>query len=184
MAQDLTQAKDSGLYVGIGYGYLDQSSKMVNVNADTTVNSAVLQGGYTINKYIGLEVRLWEDVGGSETVQTGENNPGTYNAKDSYAWGAYIKPAYPLFKNLKAYGLLGYGITSIKYNNNNISTDGFSWGLGTEYAFSEHFSCFIDYTDFVASDSANFTYPSSGSTQPIDTDITTYTINIGVTYKF
>jgi opacity protein-like surface antigen len=182
MAQD--QSQDSGLYVGLGYGYLDQSSTIGNIKADTTVNSVMLQGGYLINKYVGLEVRLWKGIGSSDTTQSGGNYPGTYDAKDSYAWGAYVKPAYPILNDFKIYGLLGYGATSIKYNNNEISTDGFSWGVGAEYAFTKHVSCFADYTDFIAPSSADFTSTQTGASQSIDTDITTYTVNVGISYKF
>ena len=180
----MAEATDSGFYLGIGYGYLDQSMDAGSVHTDTTTNNVLFQGGFDINKYVGLEARLWESVGSNDATQTGGFYPGTYDVSDAYAWGMYVKPAYPVLENFKVYGLVGYGVTSVKYNDNDVSTNGFSWGVGAEYAINNNISCFVDYTDFIAPSSTDYTYTPSGYTNSIDTDIKTYTVNVGVTYKF
>jgi len=186
-ASDTTsQAKnDNGFYLGLGYGYLDASNDVGSVNTDITTDNLMLQGGYKINKYVSLEMRRWVEVGSGDATQSGGNYPGSYNADNTYAWGAYVKPAYPILNNLNVYGLVGYGISSLKYNDNTTESNGFSWGLGGEFTLNEHVAFFVDYVSVTSQDSADFTYtPNGSSSGDVNANIDVHTINLGITYKF
>ena len=175
---------DGDFYVGIGYGYTDNSNKIGNVDTDASTNNVLIQAGYDFNKYIGIEARLWEGVGGTDATQTGGLFPGTYDVSDSYAWGAYVKPQFPILDSLNVYGMLGYAVTSLKYNGTDTSTDGFSWGLGAEYYILDNSSLFVDYVNLGSQDSATFVYVPSGATQDTSASIDVYSVNVGIKYKF
>jgi len=184
-AEDVTSQveKDNGFYVGVGYGYLNQTVDNISTvsNIDIDVDNILLQAGYDINKYVALEFRLWESIG--DASQSGGDKPGNYS-QDSYAWGAYIKPMYPILKNLNVYAMLGYSNTSLQYNNGEWSTDAFSWGAGVDYTITQHISVFVDYLNLGMKDDTSISYTPTGFTTSTNADINIYTVNVGVTYKF
>jgi opacity protein-like surface antigen len=170
---------ESAFYVGIGYGYFNQNNDNIAssvADIEFEANSVLLQAGYQYNQSIALEGRYWIGVG--DISQSGGLNPGDYSG-DMNAWGLYVKPMYQVANNFDIYGLLGYADTSIEYDNGAYwDTDGFSWGLGAQYAATENILIFADYVNLGMHDGVDF----EGSN--IDADVDIYTFNIGVSYKF
>jgi opacity protein-like surface antigen len=132
----------------------------------------MLQAGYQYNRYVAFEGRYWIGVGGID--QTPNNASGDFDA-----WGLYVKPMYPVTNTLDLYALLGYADSTIDYDSAlDWETDGFSWGLGAQYAITDRILLFADYVSMASQDTIDY----NGGSVNADTDL--YTINIGVTYKF
>ncbi|MFT7824660.1 MAG: outer membrane beta-barrel protein, partial [Sulfurimonas sp.] len=95
----------------------------------------------------------------------------------------YLKPMYPI-GDLTLYGLLGYGKTTLEWEDNYEKSDSdFQWGIGAGYRISESLSLFVDYT--VLYDDDEFDPPSAevmvmGHTKDYKADA----ITLGITYKF
>jgi hypothetical protein len=122
--------------------------------------------GYNFNEYVALEGRAiktnWE-----------------YEQQKIEHMGLFVKPIYPLKKDMSLYGLLGYG--KVETGNKIVfDENGFAWGIGLNYYFGEHkeskkeeydskgFGLFIDYERLLQkSDSPDFD-----------------SLNIGVIYDF
>lgn len=88
----------------------------------------IIRAGYEYNQYIGIEGRaLKASINGdfSETTH----------------YGIFLKPMIPAGEQVNVYGLLGYGWTDIKGNcsflHETYNYDGFSYGIGIEYDFSD-----------------------------------------------
>jgi len=170
---------NSAFYVGIGYGYFNQSNDNIAstaANIEFDVDSVLLQAGYQYNQYVAFEGRYW--IGMGDISQSGGLNPGDYSG-DMNAWGLYVKPMYPVADNFDIYALLGYADTSVEYDNGAYwDTDGFSWGLGAQYEIMENVLIFADYVNLSIQDSVDF------ESNDINVDVDIYTFNIGVSYKF
>ena len=172
-------ADRSGFYVGLGYGYFKQSNSDLQGYADVDFKDSTMlfQAGYRYNDYIAFEGRYW--LGFGDITQSGGNNPGDYSG-DFDSWGLYLKPIYPISESFDVYALLGYAKTKIDYDNGFYwHNDGFSWGLGGQYAVTDHFQLFADYVNLGYNNSVDV--QGKGS---IDGDINPYTINVGISYKF
>jgi len=172
---------NSAFYIGIGYGYFKQTSDDIAVippvsDVELEADSVMLQAGYRYNEYVAFEGRYWIGVG--DISQSGGYQPGDHSG-DFSAWGLYVKPMYPVADGFDIYALLGYSDTSVEYDDGAYwDTDGFSWGVGAQYAVTENILLFADYISMASQDSFEF------SGQDIDADIDLYTINFGVSYKF
>ena len=77
---------------------------------------------------------------------------------------------------MTVYGLLGYAWneTADDYSDA-FDYDGFAYGIGAKYAVIVNVEVFVDYTN-VYDDNVDF-----GNT---NLDATTYSVNVGATYKF
>ena len=172
---------ESGFYTGIGYGYFNQSGDNIAStpavpNIELEADSVLLQAGYRYNDYVAFEGRYWIGVG--DITQSGGNIPGDYSG-DFDAWGLYVKPMYPVADGFDVYALLGYADSTVDYDvGTSWETDGFSWGLGAQYAVMDNILIFADYVSMSSEDSFEF------NGQDIDADIDLYTFNIGVSYTF
>ena len=139
----------------------------------------MLDAGYKFNQYVAVEGRYWSGINSSNDLawRTGINSDITVDA-----WGVYLKPMFPVSNGLNIYGLLGYGSADATYEpNNNLSitsdsVSGFSWGVGAEYAFTNNWSVFIDYTSIIDGE--------SGNVDAINTEDSLSTVNFGVNYQF
>jgi opacity protein-like surface antigen len=171
----------SAFYVGIGYGYFNQSvdniaSTPAVPNIEFDADTVFLQAGYQYNQYVAFEGRYWFNVG--DISQSGGNIPGDYSG-DVDSWGIYVKPMYPVADNFDIYALLGYADTSMEYDiGDRWDTDGFSWGLGAQYAVMDNILIFADYISLSNEDSVTW------DGNDIDADIDLYTFNVGISYKF
>jgi OOP family OmpA-OmpF porin len=88
----------------------------------------VVRAGWDFNQYVGIEARALKTFG-SDTFSTTEH------------YGLYLKPQYHVADQVNVYGLLGYGRTTVDYDNGIKSShnpsNGFSYGAGFEYDLSQ-----------------------------------------------
>ncbi|KYJ86969.1 outer membrane protein [Sulfurovum riftiae] len=186
-------------YLGLAYGYLSDSTDLTdnigNISGlapgatttlwDESYNDLMIQAGYNFNEYIAIEGRYWFGLG-----DTNLYNDGTYAVDASVdAWGIYVKPQYPVTEAFNIYALLGYGAAQYDFTEsygrwtNSVldddSVDGFSWGLGASYAFTDNVAVFVDYVSIYNDDDNHF-----GTNFDINIDRTIDAWNFGVTYNF
>jgi opacity protein-like surface antigen len=96
---------------------------------------------------------------------------------------------YPVTPQFNVYALLGWGGVSVDIDDqwsDFDENDGFSWGIGAEYAINENFSVFIDYT-VIYDDDEEYTdidVEGTGYLYTVENDLSVDTINFGVTYRF
>ena len=170
---------DSGLYLGLAYGLgnFDTTQHNKNRSDDWNYNNIMIQAGYKFNSYIAIESRYW--FGLDEDIIPFDSNPYTYS---SDTWGIYVKPMYPVTDAFDIYALLGYASTDASVDNPTDSwnfggdLDGFSWGLGAAYSFTDNLSAFIDYVN-IYDDSTDHGHNGIE-------DVTISTWNFGLTYQF
>lgn len=179
------ESTPGNFYLGLGYGMLsmDQTDVVTLANGATVENPIVsddfsevmVQAGYKFNPYIALEGRYW--FGLEDTFDVLGTNVDT----SVDAWGIYAKPMYPVTEAFNIYGLLGYGAADVSVDLpnggtlNTDSVDGFSWGVGADYSFTENVAVFVDYVNI---------FDDSTSYVGGETDTTIDTVNFGVTYTF
>ena len=151
-------------YAGIGYTH-------VRYDEETTGHSNKgysLQVGYDYSPYISIEARYTNSSADSEKKYTFSG--------DLKNTAIYLKPTLPLTEDVSAYGLLGYGQTSIDTQAGEKSESDFQLGLGVKYDFMQNLNLFVDYTRF--HEGNGFDRDSSES------DITLYSINTGLNYVY
>jgi len=179
---------DSGFYLGLAYSSLNMTNDSLDTidpawdqGYDKTWSEIMIQAGYKFNEYVAVEGRYW--FGLEDTTQI----PNVYQvvgAIDSSvdAWGLYVKPMYPVTEDFDIYALLGYASSDFSADDITVDTfDGFSWGLGGSYTFTENFSVFVDYVRLY-DDTDSYTNNLDGRIVDVDTAIDTW--NFGVAYKF
>ena len=178
-----------GLYLGLGYSFMMGDITEIDNSHDLGADHSalMLQAGYKFNDYVAVEGRYW--FGLSDEAFAFDND--FYGRFDTEvdAWGIYVKPMYPVTDAFDIYALLGYGETSVEGITTNdghahdIESDGFSWGVGAAYAFSENVSIFLDYVAFDDT-SINYTHGEGSEALEYNYDHELDTINFGVTYTF
>ena len=193
---------DSGFYIGGGYGYMQATDeetyrdalggKITDTYFDDNYNEIMLQMGYKFNSYVAIEGRYWfgldSTVDAIGSVIDGES----YGDVGINAWGIYVKPMYPVTDALDIYALLGYGAASVNYSGyssyydtfisgRSDSFDGFSWGLGASYSFTDNVSIFVDYTS-IYNDDTSLGNTLTRTDREEDTELST--VNFGVSYMF
>jgi outer membrane receptor protein involved in Fe transport len=133
-----TVAPRDNFYVGLGVNA--EQTNTHRFGKDRTLGATVKMG-YDVSKYLGLELR------GSKSFT--KEDPLTHD----YSVGAYLKPQYPVTKELTLYGLVGYGETKVTYENelaeqgianNETKQRGLSYGLGLDYMIDNSWSVFAD----------------------------------------
>jgi len=83
-------------------------------------------------------------------VQSGKNSVTPTLTKDvGPLWGAYIKPGMAITQDFGFFARLGFASTQIK---NGDTHNGFSSGLGLNYALDRHMRAYADYTYYKTSD--------------------------------
>ena len=130
-------------YIGVGVNA--EQTNTHRFGKDKTLG-ATMKMGYDFSEYFGLELR------GSKSL-TKEDQ-----LTHDYSVGAYLKPQYPVSKDLTIYGLVGYGQNRVTYENelaeqgirnNRTTQNGFSYGLGVDYMLDESWSAFADATRLI-----------------------------------
>jgi len=178
---------DAGFYVGGGYSLLSSDSKIkLDNNSDlgADYSALMLQAGYKVNQYVAVEGRYW--IGLSDKAFDLDNIGLSRFDHNADAWGIYVKPMYPVTDALDVYALLGYasatakGITLRDGSSFDMDADGFSWGLGVAYSFTDNWSVFFDYVDF--QDDTITNTARNGKEFTFDHAFASW--NFGVTYKF
>ena len=172
---------DSEFYLGLGISWMSLDN---DYNGEAfSANAIMLQAGYQINQYFAIEGRYTHDVGDVEYDHGTSINP-NYDAypTDFTNLALYAKGMYPI-GDFTPYVLLGYGevaLTNIPLGGAGISADraeqGFQWGLGASYDFTENIAVFVDYVNM---------YNGTGfDERAVNADISADTWTLGVTYKF
>jgi len=172
-AGNLDSTTDSRITDPLTGATLDFSS-----SSDEDYSAVMLQAGYKFNQYVAIEGRYW--IGLSETISTDIRFGDADLTVDT--WGIYVKPMYPVTEAFNIYALLGYASSDVSVEqagftfDPNYDLDGFSWGIGADYAFGENWAVFVDYVNM---------YDDENSLSAISTvDDTISTWNFGVTYTF
>ena len=179
-------AKVGGFYIGAAYGW--QSLELANARdingvplpgkLDEKFGSFMIDAGYKFNPYIAVEGRYWFGISSSNDL--GWSNLNSDITVDS--WGLYVKPMYPVTDAINIYALLGYGSTDVTYDIpaggslTSDSVDGFSWGIGADYALTDNWALFLDYTSAINDENTNVGTDSL--------DVSVDNINFGVNYTF
>jgi opacity protein-like surface antigen len=173
-----------GLYLGLAYGLLNASIEdkrdvaggtITDTLLDTDFDEIMLQAGYKFNEYVAVEGRYWF---GMESTINNWNINTTANDVTIDAWGLYVKPMYPVTEAFNVYAMLGYAGADLEKHSLNYvsdSLDGFSWGIGADYSFTENVAVFVDYVSIYDDEE---TYAGGEMDYSIDT------WNFGVTYNF
>ncbi len=169
--------QDRGFYLGLGYGLLN-ADRETNI-AGTIVTQGsddfsqiMIQAGYKFNSYVALEGRYWGAIDDNTFL---DRYDGIEKTADVDSWGIYVKPIYPVSDAFDIYALLGYATSD--FSGTTVGDlDGFSWGLGAGYSFSEKWSVFIDYTELYDDDDTN----AFGDNQDTSLNVTTF----GASYQF
>ena len=190
---EAVEESTGAFYLGLAYGaanydfthtYHCDSTGTDIIPGDFDYDTVMLQAGYKFNPYIALEGRYWigldENIGNAEDLNID-------------TWGIYVKPMYPVTNTFDIYALLGYASSDrSNLDDTIVSTsaeplpyrtsydmDGFSWGIGAAYAFTDNFSLFVDYTSLYDDDD---TFADSDESWKYEDEITSW--NFGVTYTF
>jgi opacity protein-like surface antigen len=104
--------------------------------------TATALAGVEVNDFLAVEARLTKSISDYEIK----------NHKPISLTNAaiYLKPQYK-FEAASIYGLLGYGVSKIDFMDKTTTVNGFQYGAGASYDWSDELSVFADYTKLVSS---------------------------------
>jgi len=132
---------------GCQYDKVNQTSykeadKTLNWGGEGDAATATALAGVEVNDFLAVEARL------SKTISD-------YEIKDhkpiSLTNAAiYLKPQYK-FELATVYALLGYGVSKVDFMDKTTTANGFQYGAGASYDWSDEMSIFADYTKLVGS---------------------------------
>lgn len=166
----------NGVYIGLAYGFLSEDYIRTEASVKDSVKSfnenfstVLLEAGYKFNSYIAIEGRYWLGI----NDVTLPSYTDAIDAPDSF--GLYIKPMYPVTDAFDVYALLGYAWTDANLNK----VDGFSWGAGISYEFTDNLSSFLDYVSLY-DDDRYLPIPLDDVNKAYDI----HTVNVGIVYSF
>ncbi|UPT77295.1 porin family protein [Sulfurovum sp. XGS-02] len=171
---EIPEGEINPFYAGMGIGKAYVNDDVTN--EEITATTLMLQAGYQYNDYLSFEGRYTFGLGGSD--YNAGNIAGITNAYDGdlSAWGVYIKPSYPI-GDISLYALLGYGSIMLDdLAGGDAVENGFHWGLGAAYSFTEEISLFADYVSLY--NDTGFDYRATLD----DVDADTWTV--GFSYNF
>lgn len=164
---------NSAFYLGLGFGTASVNDDFTN--EEISANTVMLQAGYQYNQYVAFEGRYTFGFNTDYDPGTTSSLANAYDG-DFSNWGLYVKPMYPI-GDFTLYALLGYGGVMLDdLAGGDAYEDGFQWGLGADYAFTENISVFVDYVSLY--DDTGFDYRAQ------DQDINSDTWTLGVSYAF
>ncbi|HGZ70917.1 MAG TPA: porin family protein [Nitratifractor sp.] len=130
---------------GCQYDKLNQTTskapdKLLKWGGSGSATTMTGLAGVEINDYIAVEGRLTKAVSDYEIK---DHKPiSMLNA------ALYLKPQYK-FEDFSVYALLGYGLTSVDFMDQNTKVHGFQYGGGASYDLNDQVSLFADYTKLV-----------------------------------
>ncbi|HID99482.1 MAG TPA: hypothetical protein EYP59_04240, partial [Thiotrichaceae bacterium] len=89
-------------------------------------------------------------IGVTVVVLSGDEHEMTFEIDATGKFKFHVKPMYPVSDAFTVYALLGYAGADITIDRADFeyttdSVDGFSWGIGAEYKFSDAVGLFVDY---------------------------------------
>ncbi len=127
---------------GCQYDKLNQTSskapdKILRWGGSDDSSSVMALAGVELNDFLAVEGRLTKSVSDYEIK---DHKPISFTNT-----ALYLKPQYK-FELGSIYGLLGYGISKIKFMGDTTTSSGFQYGLGGSYNINDELSAFADYT--------------------------------------
>jgi opacity protein-like surface antigen len=131
------------IYAGSSIGMASVSTYRFGVD---NVADLSLRLGADVIEYLGMEFRTAVGL-----------NEGDRLSHD-YSYGFYLKPYYPVDDAWNIYGLLGYAQSKVSYknepeeqgiNDNETIQNGFSYGLGVEYALQENMGVYAEFLRYI-----------------------------------
>ena len=132
---------------GCQYDKINQTSykeadKTLNWGGDGDAATATALAGVEVNDFLAVEARLTTTISDYEIK---DHKPiSLTNA------ALYLKPQYK-FEATTIYALLGYGVSKIDFMDKTTTANGFQYGAGASYDWSDDMSIFADYTKLVSS---------------------------------
>jgi len=175
-------------YIGLGSVY----NRIYSTNSAWFDNTTPTQDqtagistiiGLQFNDYIAIEGRLIKTIFEKDY-------------SDLTAYSIFLKPQYPINKNFKIYGLLGFGTTDVKGNAKSdgygahddvigkkiLHHTGLQWGIGFSYGITENISFFTDYTSLAKDEDIDSTL--YGYDPVTYHKLSTDGITVGILYSF
>lgn len=136
-------AADSELYVNGGYAAFDGDG--------ATLSALTARGGVEFNDIFGAELEASFGLGAEEL----DDLPGAEIELENQ-FGGYLTARYPVLPSFDAIGRIGYTTGEFQASTNGVSgdaeVDGFAFGLGGEFMFTEQIGVRGDYTRIEADD--------------------------------
>ena len=158
-----------GIYGGIAYAMpshdVDYSQNTMLLELD--FSSPMLQLGYRINNNISVEGRLWT------SIYCENGTSGKEDDSEQTIFGVYVKPIYPIAKEMDIYALLGYAFINETSPHDffPLEEGSISWGVGASYDLKNNISIFADFTQFYQESIDEYDHVVDG-------------FNIGISYRF
>ena len=173
------------------YDMVGGSGGNVDETTEYEWKSGMALAGYKFNEYISIEGRYTKSIGDA-TLTEGANLTSLRSMDDITRMGdeleniaIYLKPSVQ-FDAFSLYGLLGYGKTTITWEDGKENSDSsFQYGAGASYAFTENLSVFADYV--VMYDDDDFDNLVEAAEAAKDPDIGCFksdAITVGMIYTF
>ena len=159
-------------YVGVGITglttYVDGEKDFTNDTENSEISGGLeVKAGYVFYRTGAVSVAVEAQAGRSVWGFGVEDNTDLY----TYDYAAFVKPAYAI-GDASIYALLGYAKSGITDGDFTIQENGFAYGLGAEYAFTDTVAVYVDYTMLPA-------FTEDGSE-----DINNDKVALGVNYRF
>lgn len=140
-----------GFYVGAQYSNNTLKEKEDGITESIDLGVLGVLAGYQFHQNIALEGRL------SKGVKDKKWHEGSFTEKFSAGnnYALYAKGIVPLSNEFSLYGLAGYASTKYKWRDigddwiavGSFSSNGFSYGVGGEFAFTERLSVTLEYLE-------------------------------------
>ena len=163
---------NSSFYIGAAYSYVT-----ADIDGTEEGDAYSLIAGYNYNQYIAIEGRYMSTVGDMDVSddQSSLQRPNGSYEREVTSASLFLKPQLPLTDAFSIYGLLGYGTVDARLTD----ADGFQWGVGAKFMFTENIGMFVDYTTLYDGDMDNV---ENFTNNTWDSEITA--TNVGFTYNF
>lgn len=155
-------------YTGLGYSFMKkENTSDERKDRQVTAHGLNLQLGYKFHSNLAVELRAISNTGKARAHNANQD-------WDLANVALYIKPQHT-FNDLTVYGLLGYGATRFKATETH-TVDGIQYGVGASFALTESLDAYADYTHL---------YDSTGFDDiDLKDDVSMFSLNVGLTYKF
>jgi len=154
LASNATLAdNERGFFAGVGASAIDADDKNSFGGADLWI--AELSAGYKYNSLLGAEVRYGTSLGGDEVFLDGDDTIEV--DMDINHYQAVYYRAEATNQHGRFYALLGYADLDYRLEDTDLSTDGFSWGLGFGWYIAPQWNLNFEYKNLADADTQNFT---------------------------
>lgn len=139
----MTAAAESDLYFNAGLSAFDGDG--------ATLNAVSVRGGIALHELLGAELEASFGLGAEEI----DDLPGA-ELKLENQFAGYLVGRYPVLPRFDAIGRIGYTTGEFQASAggvaSDVETDGFAFGLGAEFMFTNEIGLRADYTRIEVSD--------------------------------